>query len=1150
MPTTFINASTLSNSNINNNIAYSNPNIDNSILLYGGPKVFANTRTEIEKYNLDNYNYKTIFYNIIKKYDTNNNLIDDRLEKIINTNIYKKIKVIIIYDVDPSKLYYYQGIRELVKHINIINSLNGSVYDGPWYNVIVGFAAEIPAKVVYSLPNILKSDIDGDNILDNIFIVQDHFNYTLALYWTSKQLNIRPIVWNPLNVTGKNVTVFLIDTGIDGSNTFFNEKIIYWRDLVGDSSGTIHNIPYDDNLHGTHLASLIAGSSPPYPDNNVHFVFGISDYTIPISGWIILNPTLFYVNTTGSINLMFKWKPDPNGSINTIGLVYCPYMLALESCTFTLADIIDTPTPGSWYRLTYYINSPSQFGTYGLAVNIKDGNGIAMLTLIDMPIQQDASDMFSKFTGMAPQASIGVIKAFQYDGYSTTSKIISALDIISSIRNKLEPPIYVVTLGFGGPYDPALENAVTNLANQGLVIVAAGNNGGPLDNVGSYTPSSNPFVITVGSVDALNNVTDYSSAGGASNYNNSVIKPDIVAPGGGLYIYIEGADTSWHDDMSNYIITSNGTSLEDIDWLDQVNSHNAGYDDLVLLSGTSVSTAVVSGVAALVVDALVNNASIKWSWDSFLTARLVKNILLISTYETYPLLRETYSRDLSPSLDKGAKDVHEGYGMIDAQAAVLIALSMAKDRALLPGSIISGIFRPGVLYGARLDSGVWNNPFGSSVWGSRVFFPFTKFTLVNGTTYNVKYSFKLIMHPDSPQSSSKIDLDLYLYDILGNMYGEPIILASSTNPRGIIEEYISIYPPLSGQAIVTVKRATEDSPGGKWTLFIGPHINIYTQSGSNVAYLGEEITISIKSARATKAELIIYDNTTGNIIDVIQTTLIQDHLYSYSNITWVIPNNPNLNNHTLIIITKLYDNGGNLESGPYPVTLNVLSKSSPPHVEITPKITPPINIIAYINNFPSNSKVDVYIRHPTGNLEWLASTTTDNTGSATMIIGLPRTLAPGAYQLVFYSNGVNILSKEVIITKPIITINNTSVSPGDYVHILIQNLDINTSQLYAIKIGEIVTDIVNSDLNGVIETTIKIPPLKNGYYKIKLVYLDTYIKRNNIKYAGSTELASINVYVFNGIITENNITNIYNKIALLESKINELYKSINNIINT
>jgi len=54
--------------------------------------------------------------------------------------------------------------------------------------------------------------------------------------------------------TGKGVTVALIDTGADGDHMALAGKIVGFKDFVNNQTAS-----YDDNGHGTHCASLVAG---------------------------------------------------------------------------------------------------------------------------------------------------------------------------------------------------------------------------------------------------------------------------------------------------------------------------------------------------------------------------------------------------------------------------------------------------------------------------------------------------------------------------------------------------------------------------------------------------------------------------------------------------------------------------------------------------------------------------------------------------------------------------------------------------------------------------------------------------------------------------------------------------------------------------
>lgn len=57
------------------------------------------------------------------------------------------------------------------------------------------------------------------------------------------------------------IVIAILDTGIDTSHYDLDgDKVIGWVDLIGDVYGVKHDTAYDDDGHGTHCASIAAGS--------------------------------------------------------------------------------------------------------------------------------------------------------------------------------------------------------------------------------------------------------------------------------------------------------------------------------------------------------------------------------------------------------------------------------------------------------------------------------------------------------------------------------------------------------------------------------------------------------------------------------------------------------------------------------------------------------------------------------------------------------------------------------------------------------------------------------------------------------------------------------------------------------------------------
>ena len=213
--------------------------------------------------------------------------------------------------------------------------------------------------------------------------------------------------------------------------------------------------------------------------------------------------------------------------------------------------------------------------------------------------------------GIAPDAAILPIRALgQYGGTST--------DVADAIRYAADNGADVINLSLGSPlYSEIIADACQYAFDAGVVLIAATGNDG-----GSYVhyPAALDTTLAVGAAGPDQQVADYSSRGEAV---------DVVAPGGVFYDY----------DRNGYF---DGILAET--W--QVWSGVDGYEDGVYIGpyffhGTSMATATVSGVAALLVAEGATNQ------------------------EVMDLLTTT-------AVDMGSPgwDMESGFGIVDAAAAL------------------------------------------------------------------------------------------------------------------------------------------------------------------------------------------------------------------------------------------------------------------------------------------------------------------------------------------------------------------------------------------------------------------------------------------------------------------------------------------------
>ena len=255
--------------------------------------------------------------------------------------------------------------------------------------------------------------------------------------------------------------------------------------------------------------------------------------------------------------------------------------------------------------------------------------------------------------GIAPEANIFSVKIAGKDGVTDIFRLLAALEFVA--LNKDAFGIRVLNLSLGSDstqsylVDP-LNFAVERVWNSGIVVVAAAGNNGKI-----VKPADDPLVVTVGSSDdktTLSRVDDTvaSFSGVGPTLSDGLAKPDVV--------------TSGRSVVSSRSI---GSTIE-------ASFPNAVIGDRYFKgSGTSFSSAIVSGAAALV---------IQKTWS--LNPNQVKH-RLTSTAKPFAYISAT----------------QQGSGSIDAFNAVVSTdlteankgVVLAGGRGSLQGSVGSNCYR-------------------------------------------------------------------------------------------------------------------------------------------------------------------------------------------------------------------------------------------------------------------------------------------------------------------------------------------------------------------------------------------------------------------------------------------------------------------------
>lgn len=206
-------------------------------------------------------------------------------------------------------------------------------------------------------------------------------------------------------------------------------------------------------------------------------------------------------------------------------------------------------------------------------------------------IAGDGTNSAGQFIGMAPQADIVDVGVLDARGNGRISSVLRGMEWVLAHQQQFN--IRAINLSFGAPpleayeFDPFA--AAAEIAWQrGIVVVAAAGNTGP--NSGTVaSPGIDPYVITVGSTDdqATLQLNDdvlawFSSWANAQN-PTAVAKPDLLAPGRKVVSILVPGSTLDQLLPNHEVVAFNGSKY-------------------FRLTGTSMSTAVVSGAVALLLE--------------------------------------------------------------------------------------------------------------------------------------------------------------------------------------------------------------------------------------------------------------------------------------------------------------------------------------------------------------------------------------------------------------------------------------------------------------------------------------------------------------------------------------------------------------------
>ena len=193
-------------------------------------------------------------------------------------------------------------------------------------------------------------------------------------------------------------------------------------------------------------------------------------------------------------------------------------------------------------------------------------------------------DVYGRVYGVAPNAALVGIKAFDQQGKATYADVIRGIDWAIQVKDNIN--LRVLNMSFSGPvrsyyWQDPLNQAVMKAWESGLVVVASAGNKGKSGPMTIGVPGNNPYIITVGAM-TDNYTPTYFSDDKLASFSATgptpagFVKPDVLAPGGHL---------------SGLMAFDTQIAAEHPEF------HDGGR--YFQMSGTSQAAGVVSGVVAL-----------------------------------------------------------------------------------------------------------------------------------------------------------------------------------------------------------------------------------------------------------------------------------------------------------------------------------------------------------------------------------------------------------------------------------------------------------------------------------------------------------------------------------------------------------------------